>query len=68
MDSSLERPLTLVTAPAGFGKTWLVVDWLDAHPEVAQGWVTVDRFDNDPTRFWLHVNAAVANSAWPRLR
>lgn len=65
LDTALENPLTVVTAPAGFGKTWLVADWLASHPDVAQGWVTVDRFDNDPARFWLHTVSAVCESACP---
>ena len=55
LDEGMSRRGTVVTAPAGFGKTWLVVDWLAYHPEVAQSWVTLDRYDNDPMRFLLHV-------------
>ena len=55
----------LVTAPAGFGKSWLVADWLDAHADVAQCWVTVDRLDNDPIRLWRHVIESVRLSACP---
>ena len=65
LDSVLEQPLTLVTAPAGFGKTWLVVEWLDAHQDAAQCWITVDRDDHDPIRFWLHLIEAVEQSSNP---
>jgi LuxR family maltose regulon positive regulatory protein len=55
LDGGLNQRATLVTAPAGFGKTSLLVDWLADHPEVAQCWVTLDEYDNDPMRFLLHV-------------
>ena len=45
--------LTLVSAPAGFGKTTLVTEWLargSAAPAVA--WVSLDERDNDPGTFW----------------
>ena len=65
LDAGLLHPVVLVTAPAGFGKTWLVADWLDGHAEVAQGWVSVDRYDNDPMRLWRHILEAVAQSELP---
>jgi LuxR family maltose regulon positive regulatory protein len=50
--------LVLVCAPAGFGKTALLTDWLgrDARPAA---WLSLDAADNDPARFWRHVVAAV---------
>ena len=65
LDAGLRVPVLLVTAPAGFGKTWLVADWLDTHPDTAQGWVTLDLFDNDPMRLWLHVATAIADLDCP---
>jgi LuxR family maltose regulon positive regulatory protein len=47
-------PLTLVVAPAGWGKSTLVADWL-AHDEVTAGWVSLDGGDNDPKRFWRYL-------------
>src|SRR5262249_19573679 len=44
-------PLTMVVAPAGWGKSTLVADWL-AHDRVTAGWVSLDGGDNDPKRFW----------------
>jgi LuxR family maltose regulon positive regulatory protein len=44
-------PLTLVVAPAGWGKSTLVADWL-GQDEVAAGWVSLDAGDDDPKRFW----------------
>ncbi len=48
------RELTLVCAPAGFGKTSLLADWArQARRPVA--WLSLDAGDNDPARFWRHV-------------
>jgi LuxR family transcriptional regulator, maltose regulon positive regulatory protein len=44
-------PLTLVVAPAGWGKSTLVVGWL-GQDQVAAGWVSLDGGDDDPQRFW----------------
>jgi LuxR family maltose regulon positive regulatory protein len=52
-----QAALTLVSAPAGFGKTTLVADWLADHP--APAWVSLDRRDDDPARFWAYVAAAI---------
>ncbi len=49
-------PLTLVSAPAGFGKTTLVVEWISAdpnHPSVA--WISLDENDNELSRFLLYL-------------
>ncbi len=56
-----ESTLTLVSAPAGFGKTTLLADWVAAMP--ADGplvaWLSLDQRDNDPTVFWAYVVAAL---------
>jgi LuxR family maltose regulon positive regulatory protein len=61
LDESLNYPLTLVSAPAGFGKTMLLSAWTRAlqarHPLVA--WVSVDEEDNDPRLFWTYVLSAL---------
>ena len=54
------RSLTLVSAPAGYGKTTLLAEWVAADPSVAVAWVSLDRRDSDPTRLWLHLIAALA--------
>jgi len=47
-------PLTLVAAPAGWGKSTLVADWL-TRDEITAGWVSLDDGDNDPKRFWRYL-------------
>jgi LuxR family maltose regulon positive regulatory protein len=59
--------LTLVSAPAGFGKTTLVAEWLAGGPaastdERAAAWLSLDAGDNDPARFWTYVVAALGTA------
>ena len=61
LDQGVERKLTLISAPAGFGKTTLLVEWLAATPasERAAGWVSLDQSDNDPAFFWAYFITAL---------
>ena len=54
-------PLTLVVAPAGWGKSTLVADWL-ACDRAAAGWVSLDGGDNDPKRFWRYLLLAAGQA------
>src|SRR5579864_6887475 len=58
---SLEVPLTLVSAPPGFGKTTLLSSWIHSlPPERARvAWVSVDEGDNEPVLFWQYVLTAL---------
>lgn len=57
LDRALTRPLTLVTAPAGFGKSTLLSSW--AHRlAVRVGWLTLDEDDDEPGRFMDYLVAA----------
>jgi LuxR family maltose regulon positive regulatory protein len=61
LDQGLDRRLTLVSAPAGFGKTTLAGAWVSAHQrrhDLPIAWVSLDAGDNDPARFWRYVVAA----------
>ncbi len=53
--------LTLVSAPAGFGKTTLLTDWLAATPGAGRqaAWLSLDQRDNDPALFWTYLVAAL---------
>jgi LuxR family maltose regulon positive regulatory protein len=59
LTEAMEGELTVVCAPAGFGKTALLAEWArrSARPVA---WLSLDAGDNDPVRFWRHVAAALA--------
>ncbi len=52
--------LVLICAPAGWGKSVLLSEWV-ASPEETRpfAWVSLDRADSDPVRFWGYVIAAL---------
>ncbi len=58
LNEGLAHKLTLVIAPAGFGKSTLVGSWAStlAHPAA---WVSLDERDNDPSRFWSYLIGAL---------
>ncbi len=58
LDAGADAALTLVAAPAGYGKTTAVRAWC-ASREAALAWVTLDGGDNDPARLWTYVATAL---------
>ncbi len=56
----IQRPLTLIAAPAGFGKTTLLSTWLE-HASLRSAWLSLEQDDDDLTRFWSYVFAAVSH-------
>jgi len=54
MDEGFGRKLTLLSAPAGFGKTTLLVDWIHKH-KIPAAWFSVDKGDNAPQHFLTYV-------------
>jgi LuxR family maltose regulon positive regulatory protein len=58
LNAGFRRKLTLISAPAGFGKTTLLSAWL-AEDEFPVAWVSLDASDNDPVRFFNYVIAAL---------
>lgn len=58
LDGAHHKPVTLVAAAAGFGKTTLVRDWCSAQIE-ACAWLSLDSYDNDPARFFAYLVAAL---------
>jgi LuxR family transcriptional regulator, maltose regulon positive regulatory protein len=68
LDSTLDagHRLTLVSAPAGFGKTTLLSDWLaeldQRQRHTGVGWLSLDENDNDLTRFVAHLVAALQSA------
>ena len=58
LDTVVDHPVALVAAPAGYGKTTLVAQWLEeTDPRAA--WVSLDSGDNDVNRLWAHVATAL---------
>jgi LuxR family maltose regulon positive regulatory protein len=69
LDRGAEAKLTLVSAPAGFGKTTLLagwlVEWVAAAPAGgrAAAWLSLDQGDNQPATFWTYLIAALQTAA-----
>ncbi|MCU1450307.1 MAG: ATP-dependent transcriptional regulator, MalT-like, LuxR family [Acidimicrobiales bacterium] len=61
LNGGKDSALTLVSAPAGFGKTTLLTEWLDAGAGGgrATAWLSLDQSDNDPALFWAYLVAAL---------
>src|SRR5665811_52475 len=60
LSAGLNRTLTLISAPVGFGKTTLLVEWLaGAALATPSAWLSLDEDDNDPVRFLTYVAAAL---------
>src|SRR5438132_9742911 len=62
LNEGLRRHLVLISAPAGFGKTTLVSQWL-ALIERPAAWLSLDEGDNDPARFLTYLVAALQTIA-----
>ncbi len=58
INAGMERKLTLISAPAGFGKTALVEQWADTCGRKVC-WLSLDENDNDPTRYWGYILASI---------
>lgn len=58
LEEGQHRELTLLSAPAGFGKTMLLSDWV-RQSDRAIAWLSLDEDDNDPDRFWTYVVSAL---------
>jgi LuxR family maltose regulon positive regulatory protein len=60
LSEGFHRKLTLVSAPAGFGKTTLLSDCAASfNSRMPVAWLSLDKGDNDPVRFWTHFFAAM---------
>jgi LuxR family maltose regulon positive regulatory protein len=65
MNRGHESKLTLISAPAGFGKTTLLAEWLAAAPSggPSPAWLSLDQADNQPGSFWSYLIAALQSVA-----
>ena len=62
LNEGLHRKLTLISAPAGFGKTTLVSEWVFGCQRPA-AWLSLDEGENDPARFLTYLVAALQTLA-----
>ena len=63
IEEALERKLTVVSAPAGFGKSTLLSTWVAAAVSEADrrvAWLSLDSRDDDPARFWRYFVTALS--------
>ncbi len=67
LDRGLAQDLILISAPAGYGKTSLAVDWLRQRPDLTTAWVSLDEYDNNLDIFLRYLTTAVHN-AFPQER
>jgi len=58
LTAGIDKRLTLVSAPVGFGKTTLLTEWI-AETSFPVGWVNLEEADNDPAAFWSYLVAAL---------
>jgi LuxR family transcriptional regulator, maltose regulon positive regulatory protein len=61
IEQATARPLTMIAAPAGSGKTVACATWAAAHARSRRvAWLSLDEGDREPARFWAQVTAALA--------
>lgn len=65
LDTAFSRPLTLLSASAGWGKTTLLSAWAQRHLQ-SVAWLSLEGLDNDPTRFWISIITALRRR-WPEI-
>ncbi len=58
LNSGLSRKLILVSAPAGYGKTTLLSDWISQN-KIPASWLSLDNSDNDPAVFLSYVISGI---------
>jgi LuxR family transcriptional regulator, maltose regulon positive regulatory protein len=73
LDQGKKTRLTMITAPAGYGKTTALTEWLK-NCDMLVAWVSLDKSDNDFTEFWNYIFTAINDAyikigadAWPQM-
>ncbi len=60
LNEGLNRKLILISAPAGFGKTTIISDWVKQN-EIPNAWFSLDKGDNDPAVFLGYIIIGIQN-------
>ncbi len=58
LNEGLNRKLILISAPAGFGKTTLISDWINQY-KILTSWISLDKGDVDPVEFLSYIIAGI---------
>jgi LuxR family maltose regulon positive regulatory protein len=58
LEESVAQELTLISAPAGYGKTTLLAEWATI-TRLPVAWFSIDTADNDPNRFFTYISEAI---------
>ncbi len=67
LEEGVQCALTLISAPAGYGKTTLLTEWIETRRKLNPSpawkfcWISLDPADNDPTRFLTYLTAGLEN-------
>ena len=60
LNNGLDKKLIHISAPAGFGKTTVLSDWINQN-KIPTAWYSIDKRDNDPVEFTSYIIAAIQN-------
>jgi LuxR family maltose regulon positive regulatory protein len=69
LDQGLNKQVTLIAAPTGYGKTTLLTEWLQKQANSAQlqVWISLDAYDNSEMQFWSYIVVAF-QKRYPKFR
>jgi LuxR family transcriptional regulator, maltose regulon positive regulatory protein len=59
LEEGARHPLTLISAPPGFGKTMLAAQWARSQSDFRVGWLSLDEADSQSIAFWQYVIGAL---------